>query len=346
MQHHSLGLASTAAVRQYLRLAESRQLNPTILLQQLGLPEQIWHEESGHLSGEEFQALLELLLTHYPSPILGLLSGDFVQPGSYSLLGYITMSCATLGEAIARIAPFEKLVGDMGTTSVYGQDNEVFIQWQCHYPSERVRPQMVDNVFSSWIGYARWLGGDLKADPLRIELQRSEPQAQYLPEYQSRWRCPVLFNQAHNRIVIDKAFLNLPLRQPNPPLRQALELQAQSQLAELQPHNVLLQKVSDALQMCLLEGQVNVDLVAAKLHMSPRTLQRRLQQQGVPYQDLLAQARLQQAQWRLSQTQQSVEDIAYGLGFSEPTSFYRSFKQWTGLSPKRWRLAKRAKNLD
>lgn len=334
---NKLGLASTAAVRQYFRLAQSQGLNPLGLLAQVGLPETVWLEDSGHISGEDFQRLLLKLLEQYPSPILGLLSGDFVQPGSYSVLGYITMSCATLGEAIAKIAPFEKLVGDMGTTQVLAEKDEIIVQWQCNYPHEQVRPQMVDNVFSSWIGYARWLGGEVKASPLRVELQRPMPEDNALPEYEKRWDCPVLFNQPHNRIVINQALLAIPLRQPDPELRQTLELHAHTKLATLQTDSVFLQQVRDGIASLLLEGITGVPALAEKLHTSTRTLQRKLKQEGAVYQNLLAQARQLRAEYLLSQTQQSIDDIALSLGFAEPTSFYRSFKQWTGETPSAWR---------
>lgn len=338
MHQSSLGLASTPAVRQYLRLAESEHLDPLQLLQQVDLPVHIWEKDSGHISGEEFQRLILLLLEKLPSPILGLLSGDFVQPGSYSVLGYITMSCATLGEAIARITPFEKLVGDMGTTQVFAQGDEIHIRWQCNYPDERVRPQMVDNIFSSWIGYARWLGNNNDANPLRVELERTAPEANLLNEYTKRWNCSVLFEQPQNRIVIDRSLLAAPLRQPDPELRETLELHAQSKLASLQTNNAFLQQVRDGIQALLLQGVTGLPALAEKLHTSTRTLQRKLKQEGVQYQELLDSERCFRAEYLLSQTPLAIEEIALNLGFNEPTSFYRSFKRWTGSSPSAWRL--------
>jgi len=114
----NLGTASVAALRQYVRAAESAGIDISALFTQTDLNPHILDSDDGRINGEQFQRFIHLLceLTH--NPVLGLETGDFVQPGSYSVLGYITMSCATLGEAVARIAPFEKLVGDMGTTGL------------------------------------------------------------------------------------------------------------------------------------------------------------------------------------------------------------------------------------
>ena len=333
----SLGLASMAAVRQYLRLADSQGVSVAVLLERVGLPKHLAWEDSGHISGEEFQRLLAQLLVEYPSPILGLLSGDYVQPGSYSVLGYITMSCSTLGEAIARIVPFEKLVGDMGITTIHTKGDEVHLQWQGNYPYEHVRTQMVDNVLSSWIGYARWLAGEITATPIRVELERTTPALEYLKEYQTRWGCPVVFEQPHNRIVIESRLLSVPLRQADAELRQTLEQHAQHKLATLQPQNVFLQQIQENIQRLLLDGVVGLPALADTLHVSARTLQRRFKQEGMQYQQLLVQARRARAEYLLQHSVHSIEDIALMLGFEEPTSFYRSFKQWTNSTPSAWR---------
>ena len=73
---NNLGQASLAAVKQYLRLAQAEGVNPETLLEAVGLPASLLHEESGRISGDEFQTLLAKLLDALPSPILGLLSGD------------------------------------------------------------------------------------------------------------------------------------------------------------------------------------------------------------------------------------------------------------------------------
>ena len=115
----TLGTASVAALRQYVRAAESAGVDINRLFDQAELDQNILDTDDGRINGEQFQHFIRLLCEQTGNPILGLETGDFVQPGSYSVLGYITMSCATLGEAVARIAPFEKLVGDMGTNGLH-----------------------------------------------------------------------------------------------------------------------------------------------------------------------------------------------------------------------------------
>ena len=118
------------------------------------------------------------------------------------MLGYITMSCATLGEAVTRIAPYEKLVGDMGTTGLRMKGNEVSLVWNCNFTDPVVWPQVVDNVFASWINYARWLADNDNASPIRVALKRPSPGPDCESAYQDRWGCPVEFEAPENVVTI------------------------------------------------------------------------------------------------------------------------------------------------
>ncbi len=121
----TLGTASVAALRQYARAAESAGVDINKLFAKAGLDPNLLDTDDGRINGEQFQDFIHLLCEHSGNPILGLETGDFVQPGSYSVLGYTTMSCPTLGEAVARIAPLENLVGDMGTPSLAMKGDDI-----------------------------------------------------------------------------------------------------------------------------------------------------------------------------------------------------------------------------
>lgn len=347
----TLGQASVTALLQYLRFAQAQGMSADEILAAQQLPASILEDDNARISGKQFQGVLEFLLANIDTPILGLLSGDYVQPSSYNVLGYITMSCTTLGEVIARIAPFEKLVGDMGTTHINAQQHEIHLHWQCQYPNPKVREQMVDNVFSSWINYAYWLGNTKEHHPLRVELQRCAPEDALLNEYTKRWQCPVLFEQAADKIIIDPNLLNVPIQQGNSNLRQTLEQHAQKKLAELEQSSStsLLTLDSHALSLFCLQ-QIYQSLTIGKLisqeglsqrcQLSKRTLQRKLAEQDTSYQQLVDQQRSRLAQELLAAGKEA-KRVAEKLGFTELSSFHRSFKRWTGQTPGQYQQAQR-----
>ena len=328
-----LGTASVAALRQYVRYADAKGIDTVNLFSRAGLEPSILHTDDGRLKGEQLQSFIRLLAETTGNPVLGLETGDYVQPGSYSVLGYITMSCATLAEAVTRIAPYEKLVGDMGTTGLRMSGDEVSLVWTCNYTDPLVQPQVVDNVFASWINYARWLADNLQASPQRVQLRRSSPGSSYETAYEERWQCPVEFGAGEDCLTLHKSVLAPRLRQPDPFLRKTLEAHALSQLALLDSDTDLTSLVKRSIQKQLADGVTRQDMIAEDLGITCRTLQRKLSQEGVSYQKLLNEVRQQMAEDYLRNTEMSIPDIAFRLGYSETTSFHRKFRAVKGQTP-------------
>lgn len=330
----TLGFASIPAVRQYVRFAQDQQLDVAAALLAAQIDPDLLKQTEARISGEQFQAFIHHLLQQSGDPLFGLKSSEYVQPGSYSVLGYIVMSCATLGEAIERIQPYEKLVGDMGITTLEPEGDCILVRWHCAYPQPQVRAQMIDNVLASWVTYARWLCHDPGATPIEIRFEHSLRQPEHRAHYERLFGCPLKFDQPQSAILISPEHMELPLRQPDQALRRTLEDHAQSQILTLADTDAnLVIRVRNTIRHLLRAGVSNMDLVAEKLHITPRTLQRRLKQQGLSYQQLRDEIRLELAEDYLLNTNLSIAEIATLLGFAEPRSFHRSFKGWTGLPP-------------
>ena len=89
----------------------------------------------------------------------------------------------------------------------------------------------------------------------------------------------------------------------------------------------------------LAEGEPTLERAARAMHMSPRTLQRRLSLHGLSWQQWLDRCREQLANDYLEDPGLTLSDIALLLGFSEQSAFTRAYRRWTGLSPGRYRRA-------
>jgi AraC-like DNA-binding protein len=84
-------------------------------------------------------------------------------------------------------------------------------------------------------------------------------------------------------------------------------------------------------------GEPSLEHVADQLRLTPRTLQRKLQELGTSHNELFEQMRRQLAMRYLREREMAICEVAYLLGFSESSSFHRAFKRWTGLTPKEFR---------
>mgnify|MGYP003418342802 FL=1 len=336
MPMDNLGFTSVPAVLKQLRLAEHLGLDCDAALRAAGIDAAELKDTSLRIPGLKYERLLGHLLKVSGDPLFGLHSARFVQPGSWSVLGYITMNCATLGEAMSRIVPYEKLVGDMGVSRIEADSQQVQLIWDCRHQNAEVRRHMTEEVLASWLLYARWIA-DTQLSPSEVWFEHAQPADVELSEYQSLFGCPIHFGQPCNALLVPPQYLQIALRQADANLLRTLEDHALTLMAGLDSDEPLPVRVHNALRLLLKDGLPRKEKVAEKFHMTERTLQRHLQQAGTSYQEILDQLRRELAEHYLLQSALAIQDIASYLGFSEARSFHRSFKSWTGMTPGEYR---------
>lgn len=332
----SLGKASLHAVNQYLQLAQEQQINTSAILAELGITNDLLGDSSQYITGDQFQALISALLELSNDKLFGLHTAKFVQPSSYSVLGYISMNCQTLGDAITKIQSFEQLVGDMGTTNIEQQGQSFKIGWHCHFTDMTVKQQMIDNCLASWSTFARYLINN-QGKPTKVLLSRNQPELSQQLEYQTVFDCPVLFNQAENTVVFDASLLDLPLNKGDQLLLSTLESHAKSLISTIYPEIGIVNQVINEIKKALKAGSYLQTDIAQSLGLGAKTLQRRLNDENYTFQALLDETRLSMAKSFLEQDLLSVNQISAELGFVEPRSFFRWFKKVTQQTPGEYR---------
>jgi len=337
MTEDRLGSASTAALRQYLRAAQDYDIEAEDALVQNDLPIGILDNSISRVTGTEFQRLIRWLVDACNDPLFGLKSGSYVQPGSYSIFGYMIMNCRSAREALHMTPMYESIVGDMGVTKLEKAGSRLAVRWVCQYDDPIIIPHMIDNVLFSWTQFARYLADLPDGKPYFVQLERDEPSNEVLATYQEMFGCDIEFNAKRSALIVDEEVLEIPLRQPDPGLLQSLTQQAESMMDELKQKKTIILQVRAVLRRLMEHELPRKEKVAEALDMTERTLQRRLQEAGTGYQQLLDDIRRETAIEWLTTTQVAINEIAINLGFSEVRSFHRRFKSWTGHAPGEYR---------
>jgi len=328
----NLGQTSVPAVNQYLLLAAEQALDIDAICLDIGLDKALLANNSQHITGLLFQQLIALLLTKSHDDLFGLHTAKHVQPGSYSVLGYISMNCENLGQAITKIQPFEKLVGDMGTTTFVPLGDKVKISWYCQFTDPDVKRHMVDNCLGSWLTFARYLVSQ-ESNPSEILLSRKQPVLSQQNEYQAVFKCPVRYGQNENAIIFDKALLSLPLNKGDQQLLSTLESHAQALISDLTIETDMVTQLQNVIAKSLKNGDFQQQKIAQQFDISAKTLQRRLAAIGLSFQTLLDETRLGIAKQHLAENSLNLNQISIELGFIEPRSFYRWFNKLTHQTP-------------
>jgi len=170
--------------------------------------------------------------------------------------------------------------------------------------------------------------------PLRVKMTRSRPPcAKQLTKY---FGCEVVYGAEVNVIAFHLSQAREVLPRQNPALAQASDKVADDYIADMEHHDVL-SRARVGLIALLASGEPSRGALAKHLHISERTLTRRLSEADTSFRDLLDRTRKELALGYIRQPRYSVADVTYLLGFSDQSNFARSFKRWTGQSPVAYR---------
>jgi AraC-like DNA-binding protein len=157
--------------------------------------------------------------------------------------------------------------------------------------------------------------------------------------------CPVHTRASWNGWALSRATWQLPLRRRDPVLGQLLQRQADEALARLPPMEGVDLDVRRALASRVVGGDTRIRTVARTLATSARSLQRRLAAAGISYHHLLHLARKDAAERYLTESPLSIGEVAYLLGYSEPSAFTRAFRRWNKETPQAFRQRQRDRLL-
>lgn len=171
--------------------------------------------------------------------------------------------------------------------------------------------------------------------PQRVEFHHAAPVDGGAP-YAALFAAPVSYGHASARLVFDRAAMRAPLHGACAELAQVNDQIAVAYLAKLDRDDVIAGTRQKIVEL-LADGNCSRERVAAALRLSPSLLHTRLTQRGTHFQQLLDSTRKELAYGYLSQSQRSVTEVTFLLGFSDAGNFTRAFRRWAGVSPSEFR---------
>lgn len=195
-------------------------------------------------------------------------------------------------------------------------------------------PAILIDVCLSWILSIGRRGVGATLTPLRVELVRPPTGREML---EAHFGCRAKFRAVRNALVFRESDLERPFVTHNAELLAMLGPQLDAELNARQSRQTLGDQVKSALKRLLAGRRPTLHAVARQLSLSSRTLQRRLAESGLTFQQLLDEARRELARHYLGQSSIELNETTYLLGYEDPNSFFRAFHDWEGTSPGQWR---------
>ncbi|MDX1452849.1 MAG: AraC family transcriptional regulator [Oleiphilaceae bacterium] len=235
---------------------------------------------------------------------------------------------ADVRQALTVLLRYYKVISS-GTKISLEIDDSVRLVVSDATPEPYLIPEDVDLVF----GLIKKFGSNLPQNEVRpSRLQLTRPAPRHAPHYERFFECPVEFGAPRNVLSFPAHVLDADIPGKNPALSNHVEQFLASQTTRLGEQS-LEEKLRSALVTMLPAGTPKLDQLANKLNMSKRTLQRKLQSENLCFKSTLNKMRLDMAKQFLTERSMPVQEIAYRLGFSEPSNFVRFFKQQAGIRP-------------
>jgi AraC-like DNA-binding protein len=271
-------------------------------------------------------------------PNLGLHIGTSLPRGSYGLIEFIGRNAPTVMAACHRVVRYASLLNE---THVFGfeQHDDVAILSQRSPRAPLVGGRHANEMFIALVvRTVRELTG---AKGAIRKVTFAHPAPPDISEHRDFFSCPIEFGRGENRVEFDRSLLDRPVEGCDEALLAVLDEQAERLVGERRTPADGLARVREQVRLAIKDGQPSLERVAEALRSSPRTLQRRLADEGTTFNRLVDQVREDLARVYIADPRLSIGEVAYLLGFSEISAFSRAFKRWTGLTPAAFRGANR-----
>lgn len=248
------------------------------------------------------------------------------------VLGYTVLSSPDLGMALQLLVKYHRLTSQVSDVAISNVDERTIVR-------QRVKPDYAslrleideDHVTGILLVVRTLLGADQSSDAIQVEFSHKRPCYSHdLSEYLG---CEPEFGKAETRVSLPTDWLQRHLQTADDTVEEVCGLQCDALVQQLGPANELVDRVRRRILAVPPNRSPQLDEVAASLMMSTRTLERRLQGAGTSFRQIDNDVRMQLAGEYLGAGYLSIKEVAYLLGYSQPGTFYRAFKNWYGLTP-------------
>jgi AraC-like DNA-binding protein len=318
--------------RGWLILLRDLGIQPENVLRRAKLPEDLIHQENLRLSVEDYCRLWEALDEEAADPSLPIRLAEAISMEAFHPPIFAALCSPDLTVAVKRIAEYKRLVVPM-TVDIENRADGLFVGMRWDDPGIQLPAPLAASELTFLTQIAR-IATRERLCPLKVESPwPMRPESAYggyfgvVPQHTDR-----------HGVTFSPADASRPFLTANESLWETFEPELRRRLTKLDASEPLSARVRSVLLESLPSGEASIEVTARRLGLSSRTLQRRLKPEGLSYKDIVRQTRERLARHYLTNTSLSYAEISFLVGFGEPSSFFRAFREWTGETPESVRL--------
>jgi AraC-like DNA-binding protein len=310
-----------------VKALESRGVDSEPLLQQAGIQGTVANDPLVRLPHHQLGEVFRLAVEATGDPRFGLYASRYMLPSHIHALGTAMLASRSLMDLCLRVERFGLFLAQTAAFYVESIDRETKFSAHLNVP---LRAEATDMFWSFILRLMRHLDNE-NLNPSRVDVTVEEsPEA--LAAYEKFFRCPINFGCGEMALYFDTATLERELPTASHELARLSDQVVQDYLAKMDRDDIV-SRVNSLLVANLPAGEYSKEDAARELYMSARTLQKKLQEAGTTWRELLEGTRKELAISYLGSGRYSLAEITFMLGFNDTSSFSRAFRRWTGKAP-------------
>lgn len=327
-------------LRKLIATAERFGVDRCLLLKDLDIEEAALANDELRFPMALLVKAFELAAVRSGNDDIGLHFGMSLSPEDQGVLGYLASCTNNMVEALEVFMPIRRIMMHSGSTECLKTANFVAFTWTPLTPSFDQNRYFANAIFTNWVVTAR-SRCDAECTPTKVEFTTPEPKDKTL--LRQIFGENILFGCDKNRIVFHREDAERPFKPAEGSWviteveQQRLMQQVESDLKHLPDSMLATALVEKHIMRLLPSGECSLKVIADQLHMTERTLQRRLKVDQTRFNELLKNVRKRWAMNYLAVSTMPVTDIALLLGYQETSAFTHAFRSWTKMSPAEYR---------
>jgi AraC-like DNA-binding protein len=266
---------------------------------------------------------------------LGLMVGERLLINTHGIVGYAALSSGSVRQLVDLLQHYLVLRTDLLTVGTSERDGEFRLDFFENRPLEDVRRSIIEATVLAIRNVLDFTTmGTSEIREVTFPFDGDERLAE------SVFRCPVAYNRDLAGFTLPLAAIDTPLKMANKiSFQEALKV-CQQELDQLSTEQTWSARVR-RLMLQSRHGFPSLEMTARRFHITPRTLHRRLVDEGTSYRAVLEGVRHQLAIQYLESGQMSIQEISFALGYSDIANFRKAFKRWEMLAPSEYLNAHR-----
>lgn len=284
--------------------------------------------DTQEITTSSLEASVSWLMQGTQKPWLALEFGQRTNIQQLNVFGPLLASCNSIRQSLELFSQYQSLLHPLFNLAFEVENNLLCLRYSMpgHLPKNPIYAEAILGAVPFW--GTRLTGIPLTPDTVWFRHQQPE----YSEKYTEHFQCDVQFEKAYDAIWVNASLLDAPILSAAPAFHSKIKAQATDQLYSMGTFKSEVKRLIQA----ELPNDASIEVIANALCSTERTLQRKLADENTQFKTLKQEVKQEVAIKLLEETQLSIDQIAFQVGYEQRNSFVAAFQRWTGISPAKW----------